>query len=44
MSGITAETAPAFTLCKRLLPALLLGLVSSQSLAASDTSDPVRLG
>lgn len=44
MSGITAETAPAFTFCKRLLPALLLGLVSSQSLAASDTSDPVRLG
>lgn len=30
--------------CKRLLPALLLALVSGQSLAAAETSDPIRLG
>jgi len=44
MSRIPAERAPVITVCKRLLPALLLGLVSSQALAASDTSDPIRLG
>lgn len=41
MSCTTPE--PSST-CKRLLPALLLALVSGQSLAAAETSDPVRLG
>ncbi|ROL64776.1 serine hydrolase [Pseudomonas vranovensis] len=35
---------PPEAFCKRLLPALLLALVSGQTLAASDTSDPIRLG
>ncbi|VVN65986.1 serine hydrolase domain-containing protein [Pseudomonas fluorescens] len=41
MSCTTPE--PSST-CKRLLPALLLALVSGQCLAAAETSDPVRLG
>lgn len=44
MSGTTSANAPAFIACKRLLPALLLTLVSGQALAASNTSDPIRLG
>ena len=41
MSFTPPEVSPT---CKRLLPALLLALVSAQSLAAAETSDPVRLG
>ncbi|VVO47307.1 6-aminohexanoate-dimer hydrolase [Pseudomonas fluorescens] len=41
MSCTTPE--PSST-CKRLLPALLLAVVSGQCLAAAETSDPVRLG
>jgi hypothetical protein len=43
MSCTTPESSST---CKRLVPALLLALVSGQSLAAAaaETSDPIRLG
>ncbi|CAI8790173.1 exported hypothetical protein [Pseudomonas jessenii] len=44
MSCTTPVAPTAFTGCKRLLPALLLAIISGQSQAASDSTDPVRLG
>lgn len=41
MSCTTLELSPT---CKHLLPMLLLAIVSSQSMAATESSDPVHLG